>query len=113
MPKPISNQKFNDYLKEAAKEAEINSIFVKTVNENGMRIEKKYPKHEIISTHAARRSFCTNAFKDGIPTLHIMSISGHKTEKAFLKYIKVDGEEHAKKVLQMWQQNGEHLNIAK
>ncbi len=113
LPTPISNQKFNEYLKEAAKEAEINSVFVKTVNENGMRIEKKYPKHEIISTHAARRSFCTNAFKDGIPTLHIMSISGHRTEKAFLKYIKVDGEEHAKKVLQLWQRNGEFMSVAK
>lgn len=113
LPKPISNQKFNEYLKEAAKIAELNSIFVKTVSENGMRIEKKYPKHEIISSHAARRSFCTNAFKDGIPTLHIMSISGHRTEIAFLKYIKVDGEEHAKKVLQLWQRNGEFMNVAK
>jgi len=113
LPEPISNQKFNEYLKEAAKQAGLNSVFVKTVNENGMRIEKKYPKHEIISTHAARRSFCTNAFKDGIPTLHIMSISGHRTEKAFLKYIKVDGEDHAKKVLQMWQRNGEFMNVAK
>ena len=113
LPKPISNQKFNVYLKEAAKLAGLNSTFVKTVNENGMRIEKKYPKHEVISTHAARRSFCTNAFKDGIPTLHIMSISGHRTEKAFLKYIKVDGEEHAKKVLQMWQKQGEHLTVAR
>ena len=113
LPDVISNQKFNDYLKKAAKLAEIDSIFVKTVHENGMRIEKEFPKHEIISSHAARRSFCTNAFKDGIPTLHIMSISGHRTEKAFLKYIKVDGEEHAKKVLQMWQSNGNFLNIAK
>ena len=113
LPQPISNQKFNEYLKEAAKIAELNSIFVKTMSINGMQIEKKYPKHEIISTHAARRSFCTNAFKDGIPTLHIMSISGHKTEKAFLKYIKVDGEEHAKKVLQMWQRGGNFMNVAK
>ena len=42
-----------------------------------------------------------------------MAISGHRTEKAFLKYIKVDGEEHAKKVLEMWQKSGEHLSIAK
>jgi site-specific recombinase XerD len=113
LPKPISNQKFNDYLKEAARLAKINSVFIKTENINGMRIEKKYPKHELISTHTARRSFCTNAYKDNIPTLSIMAISGHRTEKAFLKYIKVDGEEHAKKVLEMWQKNGEHLSIAK
>jgi site-specific recombinase XerD len=113
LPKPISNQKFNDYLKEAARTAELNSVFIKTENINGMRIEKKYPKHEVISTHTARRSFCTNAYKDGIPSLSIMAISGHKTEKAFLKYIKVDGEEHAKKVLEMWQKNGEFMKVVK
>jgi len=113
LPEPISNQKFNDYLKEAARTAKINSYFVKTFSEKGMRHEKKYPKHELISSHTARRSFCTNAYKDNIPTLSIMAISGHKTEKAFLKYIKVEPEEHAKKVLQMWQRNSEHLSIAK
>ena len=113
LPKPISNQKYNDYLKEAAKLAELNSIFIKTVSINGMKVEKKYPKYKLISSHTARRSFCTNAYKDGIPTLSIMAISGHKTEKAFLKYIKVDGEEHAKKVLEMWQKNGEFIKVVK
>ena len=31
----------------------------------------------------------------GIPTLSIMKITGHKTEKAFLKYIKISEEENA------------------
>lgn len=113
LPKTISNQKYNKYLKEAAKLAGLDSIFIKTVSINGMKVEKKHPKYELISSHTARRSFCTNAYKDNIPTLSIMAISGHKTESAFLKYIKVDGEEHAKKVLQMWQQNGDFLSIAK
>ena len=109
LPKPISNQKYNEYLKKAAKKAKINSIFIKTISYNGMKTERKHAKHELISSHAARRSFCTNAYKDGIPTIAIMAISGHKTEKAFLKYIKADGEDHAKKVLDMWQNNGEFL----
>ncbi len=113
LPKQISNQKYNDYLKSAATIAEINSIFIKTSSEKGFRIERKYPKHELICSHTARRSFCTNAYKDGIQTLSIIAISGHKTEKAFLKYIKVEPEEHAKKVLQMWQNNGEFMNVAK
>jgi hypothetical protein len=113
LPKQISNQKYNDYLKDAAALAKIDSIFIKTSSEKGFRIERKYKKCELISSHAARRSFCTNAYKDNIPTLSIMAISGHKTEKAFLKYIKVEPEEHAKKVLKMWQDNGEFMNIAK
>jgi len=113
LPQPISNQKYNEYLKEAAKLAGINETFTKTVSTNGMRHEKQYQKYELISSHTARRSFCTNAYKDNIPTLAIMAISGHKTEQAFLKYIKADGKEHAEKVLQAWKQNGEFLRVAK
>jgi integrase len=112
LPKPISNQKYNDFLKEAAQLAKINSVFVKTIHKKGMRVDEKHPKHKLISSHTARRSFCTNAYKDGVPTLTIMAISGHRTEKAFLKYIKVSGDEHAKEMLKTWQRNGEFMNVA-
>lgn len=112
LPEPISNQKFNDFLKTAARTAKINSLYIKTISVKGLKHEKKFHKHELISSHAARRSFCTNAYIDNIPTLSIMAISGHKTEKAFLKYIKVEPEEHAKKVLQMWQSSYNHLSIS-
>ena len=113
LPQVISNQKFNQFLKEAAKLAKINSIFIKTISEKGMKVEKKFMKHELISSHTARRSFATNAYEDGIPSLSIMAITGHKTEKAFLKYIKLDEQKHAKKVLEMWQEKGEFLTISK
>jgi integrase len=103
LPEPISNQKFNDYLKEAAELAELDDVFIKTTSVRGKKVEKRYKKYEIISSHTARRSFCTNAYKDNIPTLAIMAISGHRTEKAFLKYIKADGQDHAQKILEMWQ----------
>jgi hypothetical protein len=32
-------------------------------------------------------------YKDGIPILDIMKITGHNTEKEFLKYIRVTKEE--------------------
>jgi hypothetical protein len=32
-----------------------------------------------------------------------MHITGHKTEAAFLKYIKVTPEEHARLLMQHWQ----------
>jgi len=112
LPKPISNQKYNQYLKEVAKLAGINEIFSKTASYKGMKHEKKFPKYELISSHTARRAFCTNAYKDNIPTLAIMAISGHKTEQAFLKYIKADGKEHAEKVLKAWQESGDFMKVA-
>ena len=113
LPKPMTNQKFNVYLKQAAKKAEINEPCKKTVLEEGLRVEKTVKKHEIISSHTARRSFCTNAYKDDIPSLAIMAISGHKTERAFLKYIKTDAKEHAEIFYKKWQESGEFLKKAK
>jgi len=109
LPKSISNQKYNEYLKIAAKDAKLNNTFIKTASTNGMKHEKTYPKHELISSHTARRAFCTNAYKDNIPTLAIMAISGHQTEFSFLKYIKADSKEHAEKVLKIWKEKGEFI----
>ncbi len=102
LPPTISNQKYNDYLQIAAKEAVVDAPFTKSINIKGMVTNEVYHKYELISSHTARRSFCTNAYKDGIPTLAIMSMSGHKTERAFLKYIKVSNEEHAQIALNIW-----------
>jgi site-specific recombinase XerD len=113
LPKPISNQKFNDYLKIAAKLAGLKETFTKTTSTNGMKHDKTYFKHELISSHTGRRSFCTNAYEDNIPTLSIMAISGHKTEAAFLLYIKMDAKKHAEKVLKIWKENGEFMKVAK
>jgi hypothetical protein len=41
-------------------------------------------------------------YKRGLPTLMIMSISGHKTEKSFLKYIKIKQSEHAELMAAAW-----------
>ena len=46
--------------------------------------------------HTARRSFATNLYLKGAPTLSIMQLTGHTTEVNFLKYIKVTKEENAK-----------------
>jgi len=83
----ISNQKMNQYLKEAAKIVGINTI----VNTPTGPI----PKYELIQTHTARRSFATNSVLAGIPIQFIMSITGHKTESEFRKYVKVDDIQNA------------------
>jgi hypothetical protein len=38
----------------------------------------------------------------GVPSINIMAITGHRTEKAFLKYIKVTPKEHAIKLREIW-----------
>jgi integrase len=105
LPEKISNQKFNDYIKTASRLAGIDAKFTKQVTENGLSFDKKFAKYELISSHTARRTFCTNCYNDGIPTNIIRKISGHKTESAFLTYIKADVGESAKKMLEIWNKN--------
>lgn len=52
-------------------------------------------KWKLVSSHTARRSAATNMYKAGIPTISIMKITGHKSERVFMDYIKVTGEENA------------------
>jgi integrase len=62
-------------------------------------------KWELITAHTARRSFATNCYKMGVPTRSIMAITGHRTEKAFNKYIKLSKEEHASIMLEHFQKS--------
>ena len=95
LPPAISNQKFNEYIRQVAKAAKINEPFTKFITKGGKSISKTMAKHEAISSHTCRRSFSTNAYKRKIEPLLIMAITGHKTEAEFLKYIKVSDEEKA------------------
>ena len=95
MPRPISNQKMNEYLKDLGELVKIeeNVLIVKT--KGGKREENLVKKYDLISCHTARRSFATNSFKAGVPSISIMKITGHTTEKSFLQYIKISSEENA------------------
>lgn len=99
IPRTISNQKMNNYLKELAKLAEMNDVVVITKTIGGKRTEIIKKKHELVTTHTARRSFATNMFRNDVPSISIMKITGHKTEKSFLKYIKISQEENAVNLL--------------
>jgi len=95
LPRAISNQKMNDYLKELGKIAGINKMaIIKKTSGKEVR-EKTCPKCELITTHTARRSFATNAYLSGIPAISIMKFTGHRTESSFMKYIKVSQERNA------------------
>lgn len=103
LPEVPSNQKFNDYLKEVGEIAKINAPFKKSITKGGVKQTTVYKKHTLLTTHAARRSFATNAYNAGVPSLTIMAITGHKTETSFLKYLKVTPKEHALKLKDFWQ----------
>ena len=62
----------------------------------GTRISKQVPKFQLITNHTARRSFATNKVLEGYPYSAVMLVTGHKTEKAFLRYVKLTGYDAVK-----------------
>jgi hypothetical protein len=88
-------QKINERIKIIGEMAKINEDVYYEQTRGGLRTEKNSKKFALIKTHTARRSGCTNMFLAGIPVLSIMKISGHKTEREFLKYIKIGKDETA------------------
>ena len=99
LPANISNQKFNDNLKDVCREAGLTEHVLKSITKGGKKQTTIYEKWQLVSSHTARRSFATNLYKSGFPSISIMQITGHKTESSFLKYIKVTKEEHAKMLM--------------
>lgn len=91
----IYDQKINAYIKEVGKAAGICDEVMVTRNVGNTSIQETHKKYELITTHTARRSFATNAYKAGIPTIAIMKITGHTRETTFLSYIKVSEDENA------------------
>lgn len=98
LPPVISNQRFNDYLKELGKLAGLNRKFRKSYTKGGERIDEVHEIWEVLTSHVGRRSFATNMFHRGIPLVNIMKITGHRTEEEFMKYINVDSEMSAKMI---------------
>lgn len=91
-PKTVSAQKLNEQIKVIGELASKNCqslkepvIFSKTIGSSRKEFTK--PKYKLITSHTARRSFCSNLYLKGIPVQYIMAVSGHKNETTFRKYI--------------------------
>lgn len=119
LPYKISIQKFNDYLKIICEKAGINQMTqgskICMVDKDGniipvdeiknykkedkfkRSIEGLYPKFELIGSHVCRRSFATNLY-GSLPTVLIMQITAHSTEKMFLNYIGKDSLDYAQQI---------------
>ena len=97
----ISNQKMNDYLTDLCKIAGITEEIRITTYNGGQRIDEIKPKYELITTHAARRSFICNALAAGIPVNVVMKWTGHSDYAAMKPYIDVADEIKAKEMDKM------------
>lgn len=103
----VSNPEFNRHIKEVAQLAgicELIKFFHKKGNKDIVQVK---PKHEWITSHTCRRSFCTNEFLAGTPVELTMKISAHKSLRDFYRYIRITPEEAGRKIREIWEKRGD------
>ncbi len=85
----ISNQKLNDYLKDIGALCGIDAPIREAYYIGNTRHERELPKHQLLSSHAGRRTFICFAISRGIPIAIIMKWTGHSDYKAMKPYIDI------------------------
>lgn len=98
----ISNQKVNEYLKEALREAGITDE-IRLIKVSGSnRTEEIKPKCDVIGTHTARRTFVTLSLEAGMKPETIMKITGHSDYEMMKKYLMVTDQLTASEYNKAW-----------
>ncbi len=105
LPKPISNQKMNNYLKEIAKICGLSEV-IRFIKYRGVqKVETIEPKYNLVTTHTARRTFVTLSLEKGMRAETVMSITGHKDYHTFKKYIKLTDNVKMTEMNKVWNNN--------
>ena len=98
----VSEPDYNRYVKQVVRLAGITTPVAITHKKGNVTVEEVRPKFAWVSSHIGRRSFCTNEYLAGAPADLIMTVSGHKSEKAFRRYIKADQLQKANLIKKLW-----------
>ena len=105
LPKVPRNNEFNRIIKIVGEKLPCLHVpFTRQVTYGRELKEIIAMKYSMISTHTSRRSALSNEYLKGTDPLIIMSMSGHKSHKSFMRYIKVSGDQFADKLEKIWEE---------
>jgi integrase len=103
LPQVPPNNEFNRIIKLVGEKLpSLQTPFTKQITYGRELKELVNLKFTYLQTHTARRSFCSNEYLKGTDPMIIMAISGHKSHKSFMRYIKVSGDQFADKLEKIW-----------
>jgi len=91
----ISEQKFNDYLKELGRLAGLTREVSKRRFRGSEEIVMRGPLWQFISSHTARRTCITLLIRKGVPLPVIQKLTGHSDVKTLMKYENTDVDDLA------------------
>ena len=108
-PRAISDQKYNDFIKEVCRLAELNQLtkgskIMETEPDSGVyrKQDGLYKKWELVTSHIGRRSMASN-FYGKIPTSHLINITNHASESQFLAYVGKSNKDLAKETFKYFE----------
>lgn len=100
-----SDVKQNQYLKELGKLAGFNQSVTVSSYRSGQRVEEVKAKHELLTTHVARRSFASTSIRFGVPESVIGMVTGHSAKGMLQQhYIRLDEDAIRDIVTKAWDQ---------
>lgn len=100
-----SDVKQNQYLKELGKLAGFDQPVTVSSYRGGQRVEEVKAKHELLTTHVARRSFASTSIRFGVPESVIGMVTGHSAKGMLQQhYIRLDEDAIRDIVTKAWDQ---------
>lgn len=105
-PHKIAESQLNEDIKKVGGLLKFNELIKCEYTKGGKLTKEMIPKHRLIKSHTARRSFCTNKYLAGMSPYDIRLFSGHSTDKEFFKYIRIKDRERASHIVK-----GGYFNI--
>jgi integrase len=100
-----SDVKQNQYLKELGKLAGFNQMVTVSSYRSGQRVEQVKAKHDLLTTHVARRSFASTSIRFGVPESVIGMVTGHSAKGMLQQhYIRLDEDAIRDIVTKAWDQ---------
>lgn len=100
----ITSQKLNTNLKKCAEILGWDERVVLTRYRGAIPIKREFRRYELITSHVARKTFISVSLELGIPERVVKSISNHKDERSFRRYVKLDGG-YLSQEMSKWNQN--------
>ncbi|TDT46916.1 site-specific recombinase XerD [Maribacter spongiicola] len=85
----ISSQGFNKKIKKVCEKVKINTPTTTTRFVGSRKVEHTLPKWKLITSHTARKTFVTNSLILGMKIPVLKSITGHKKEQSFRRYVNI------------------------
>lgn len=88
----ISNQKYNDHLKEVGRLAGLTGDWITEKQIGRKKIREVKPKYQLFTSHVGRRTFVSMCMRKHMTPEMIKAVTGHGTTAMMMKYVYFDDD---------------------